>query len=168
MTPNSITTTSIAAVIAARKSGMRNGSVCPIPPRAVMRPQMNPRVQGRPRPVRLPSSDNASAKPMLMPAPSDAARPTAKASQVFFVAKAAANTGASVETEPSMSPASPGCTICKTKSRRLALSSSSRTSGLSSVFSNWAARSTWLVSASARSSSNWRMLASWARTAACW
>jgi hypothetical protein len=35
-----------------------------------------------------------------------------------FVAKAAANSGARVETEPSMRPARPGCTICNRKSRR--------------------------------------------------
>src|SRR5271166_1841485 len=86
-----------------------------MPPSAVIAPQTEPRSHGVPRPVRLPSSDNASAKPMLIPAPSDAARPTAKASQVFFVANAAAKTGASVETEPSINPASPGCTICKTE-----------------------------------------------------
>ena len=39
---------------------------------------------------------------MLMPAPSDAASPTAKAVQLLWVANAAANTGASVETEPSI------------------------------------------------------------------
>jgi len=83
--------------------------------------------------VQLPSSESASAKPMLMPAPSDAARPTTQASQVFLVAKAAAKTGANVETEPFIKPARPGCTICNTNSRRLALFSSSRTSGLSSV-----------------------------------
>src|SRR6267154_1845204 len=57
-----------------------------MPPRAVIDPVMSPRIHGVPRPVRLPSSDSASAKPMLMPAPIDAARPTAKASHVFFVA----------------------------------------------------------------------------------
>ncbi len=39
--------------------------------------------------------------------------------------------GAKVDTEPSISPAKPGCTICKTNSRRRALSSSSFTSGRS-------------------------------------
>src|SRR5260370_29059336 len=39
MMPSSITTTSMAAVIATLKSGIRNGSVWPTPPRAVMRPQ---------------------------------------------------------------------------------------------------------------------------------
>ena len=36
---------------------------------------------GRPRPVRLPSSESASAKPMLMPAPIEAASPTRKVCQ---------------------------------------------------------------------------------------
>ena len=56
----------------------------PRPPRAVIRPQTSPRTHGRPRPVRLPSSDRASAKPMLMPAPRLAARPTRKVSQLFL------------------------------------------------------------------------------------
>jgi hypothetical protein len=37
---------------------------------------------GAPRPVNEPSSDKASAKAMLMPAPTDAARPTRKVSQL--------------------------------------------------------------------------------------
>ena len=60
-------------------------------------------------------------KPMLMPAPTEAARPTRKVSQLLWVAKAAAKSGASVETEPSMSPASPGWTYCSTKRRLRAL-----------------------------------------------
>ena len=81
----------------------------------------SPRNHGVPRPVRLPSSDSATAKPMLIPAPSEAPRPTANASHVFLVAKAAAKTGANVETEPSIRPARPGCTICNTNRRPLDL-----------------------------------------------
>ena len=44
--------------------------------------------------MRLPSSESASAKPMLIPAPRLAASPTRKVSQLFPVAKAAANKGA--------------------------------------------------------------------------
>jgi hypothetical protein len=69
-----------------------------MPPTVVMRPQTVPRAQGRPRPLSTPSSDIASAKPMLMPAPTEAAMPTRKASLLVCVAKAAAKTGASVET----------------------------------------------------------------------
>ena len=69
---------------------MRYGSVWPRPPSVVIRPQTTPRIHGWPRPVRLPSSDSASAKPMLMPAPTEAASPTRKASQGLRVAKAAA------------------------------------------------------------------------------
>src|SRR6202162_6401945 len=141
MTASSTRTTRIAIVIAAWNLGIRKGSVWPIPPRAVMTPQTNPRTQGWPRPVRLPSSDSASAKPMLIPAPSDTANPTRNASHEFRVARAAANTGASVDTEPSISPARPGCTICKTKSRRRALSSSSLTFGHSFSSVNSCARS---------------------------
>ena len=166
MTPSSTRTTTIAIPRANRNSVIRNGRVWPMPPSVVMAPQIRPRAHGCPRPVRLPSSDNASAKPMLMPAPSDAAIPTRKASQLFLVARAAANTGAKVETEPSISPARPGCTICSTNSRRRALSSSSFTSGRSfSSVSSWA-RSSCERSSCARSSRSWRMLASWARAAA--
>src|SRR4051812_22574228 len=108
ITPNSSTTTATATHVASLTSLIKYGSVCPTPPIAVIRPHTVPRAHGCPRPVRLPSPDNASANPMLMPAPSVAANPTQKASQLLCVAKAAANTGASVETEPSMSPASPG------------------------------------------------------------
>jgi len=41
-----------------------------------MMPLAAPRSQGEPRPVSEPSSDSASAKPMLMPAPIEAASPT--------------------------------------------------------------------------------------------
>ena len=58
--------------------------------------------------MRLPSSDRASANPMLMPAPRPAASPTRNVCQLSCVAKAAANKGASVETDPSISPAKPG------------------------------------------------------------
>ena len=59
-------------------------------------------------------------------APIEAARPTMKAYRLLSVANAAANTGASVETEPSIKPARPGCTICRTKRRRSESSSFSR------------------------------------------
>ena len=55
---------------------MRYGKVCPSPPTVAIKPQMTPRTQGRPRPVSLPSSERASAKPMLIPAPMPAAGPT--------------------------------------------------------------------------------------------
>ena len=70
-------------------------------------------------------------KPIKMPAPSAAARPTRKVCPVSPVAKAAANTGASVETEPSISPASPGCTQVSTKRRRSSASSAASASGVS-------------------------------------
>ena len=65
-----------------------------------LRTQNRAPTDGRDR-WRLPSSDNASAKPMLMPAPLLAARPTRNVSQLLCVANAAANSGASVEIEPS-------------------------------------------------------------------
>src|SRR6266581_1587783 len=51
---------------------MRYGMVWPRPPKVVVRPQTAPRIHGVPRPLSLPSSDNASAKPMLMPALNEA------------------------------------------------------------------------------------------------
>ena len=84
-----------------------------------------PRTTGAPRPVSEPSSDSASAKAIEMPAPIAAASPTRKVDQVLCVAKAAANSGASVETEPSIRPASPGCTYCS-MNMRLAVWSSAR------------------------------------------
>ena len=66
---------------------------------------------------------------MEMPAPTAAANPTRNVAQVLWVAKAAANSGASVETEPSISPASPGCTYCSTNMRRAVSSSAARALG---------------------------------------
>src|SRR5665647_1657032 len=61
----------------------------------VISPHTVPRSQGVPRPLSEPSSDSASAKPMEMPAPTEAAMPTRNVSQVWWVANAAANSGAS-------------------------------------------------------------------------
>jgi hypothetical protein len=94
-----------------------------MPPATVMRPQTAPRKYGVPRPDSFPSSASASAKPIEMPAPSDAAIPTWNAVHGSCVPKAAANTGANVETEPSIKPTRPGWTIWRTK-LRLALASS--------------------------------------------
>ena len=132
----------------------------PTPPIVVITPQTEPRSHGAPRPVSEPSSEAASAKPIEMPAPTDAAMPTRKVSQVLWVANAAANSGASVETEPSISPASPGCTYCSRNMRRAVSSSLARADGVRIVCSSlWAMSSCWL-SISASSSSNWRVEAS--------
>ena len=84
-----------------------------------MAPQIKPRTQGWPRPVRLPSSESASANPMLMPAPLKRPVRRERLPGYSCVANAAAKTGASVETEPSIRPASPGCTICSTNKTAL-------------------------------------------------
>ena len=81
-----------------------------MPPSVVITPEAIPRFQGEPRPDNTPSSCAASVKPIEMPAPTEAAVPTRKVVQVSCVAKAVAKIGARVETEPSISPASPGCT----------------------------------------------------------
>ena len=85
-----------------------------MPPRIVATPVIAPRPTGVPRPLTLPSSLNASASPMLIPAPTLAASPTKNASIDFPVSPATAKIGASVETLPSISPSSAGCTFCKT------------------------------------------------------
>ena len=89
---------------------MRYGSAWPSPPIVVMIPQASPRLTGDPRPEITPSSCAASVNPIEMPAPTEAASPTTKVVQVECVAKAVAKIGASVETEPSIRPARPGCT----------------------------------------------------------
>src|SRR5260370_40479782 len=86
---------------------IRNGVVFPSPPAVVMSPVIAPRNQGEPRPVSEPSSDCDSENPIEMPAPTDAANPTRNAFQLFWKAKAAANSGASVEIDPSIRPKSP-------------------------------------------------------------
>jgi len=68
----------------------------------VIQPGLAGLIIGRPRPVSEPSSESASAKAIEIPAPTEAAKPTRKASHVLCVAKAAAKIGASVETEPSV------------------------------------------------------------------
>src|SRR5580693_4348396 len=115
MKPNSTATTATATQRAMKKSGRRNGKVWPIPPKVVIKPQTPPRIQGRPLPLRTPSSERASANPILIPAPSEAAIPTRKAVRELWVANAAAKTGAKVDTEPSINPARPGWTIWRTK-----------------------------------------------------
>ena len=117
-----------------------------------MAPQTAPRTTGAPRPVSEPSSDNASAKAIEMPAPIAAASPTRKVDQVLCVAKAAANSGASVETEPSISPARPGCTYCSTNMRRAVWSSASRAFGAIFSPSSWASASCLSSAAASRRS----------------
>ena len=68
-------------------------------------------------------SDKPSAKAMDMPTPTAAAKPTKNAVRDLCVANAVAKFGASVETEPSISPASAGCT-----NRKMNAGSSLRTS----------------------------------------
>src|SRR5579863_648881 len=106
--PSSTTTTIIATVIATWKLEIKNGSVGPNPPAVVIPPITSPRIHGEPLPVNEPSSESASANPMEIPAPTDAAIPTKNASHVLCVAYAAAKSGASVDTDPSINPASPG------------------------------------------------------------
>ena len=89
--------------------------MCPNPPAVVMPPMISPRIHGEPRPVNDPSSESDSANPIEIPAPTDAAMPTRNASHVLCEAYAAANSGASVDTDPSIKPASPGCTTCNKK-----------------------------------------------------
>src|SRR5215203_4010367 len=96
---------------------------------AVITPDATPLLNGDPQPEIVPSSDAASVNPIEIPAPTDAARPTRKVFQVSPVAKAAAKMGASVETDPSISPASPGCTQVRTNCRCASALSAERTLG---------------------------------------
>src|SRR5712672_693392 len=90
MIASSPATTHTAITVATRNSDMRNGSVWPRPPIAVIAPVTEPRTTGLPRPVSAPSSDSASANAMEMPAPTDAAIPTKNVCHVLWVANAAA------------------------------------------------------------------------------
>src|SRR2546429_7636157 len=95
-----------------------------MPPAVVMSPVTPPRSHGEPRPVSEPSSESPSENAMEIPAPIEAASPTRNASELCRVANAAANSGASVETEPSISPAKPGCTTCSKDRKSTRLNSS--------------------------------------------
>ncbi len=116
MANSSKPTTPKATYSATPTCGRRNGSVCKMPPTNVATPVMKPRKIGLPRPVSVPSSESPSEKAMLIAAPTAAARPTRKVTRGSPVAKAVANKGASVETDPSMSPTRLGCTTFNTKS----------------------------------------------------
>src|SRR5215211_1654515 len=94
---------------------MRKGKVCKMPPTNVARPVIVPRKNGLPRPVSDPSSESPSEKPMLIPAPTAAASPTRNVILGSLVAKAVANNGASVDTDPSIKPTRLGCTTRSTK-----------------------------------------------------
>src|SRR5215216_4914851 len=94
---------------------MRKGRVCRMPPTNVAKPVIEPRKNGLPRPVSDPSSESPSEKPMLIPAPTAAANPTRNVILGSLVAKAVANNGASVETDPSIKPTRLGCTTRSTK-----------------------------------------------------
>jgi len=71
--------TATATSTADRYWGMRNGSVCRMPPRNVPAPVIAPRRYGRPRPVRSPVSESPSEKAMLTPAPTAVASPARNA-----------------------------------------------------------------------------------------
>ena len=98
---------------------------------------------------------------MLMPAPTLAARPTRNVAQLLCVANAAQNNGASVETEPSIKPARPGCTTCN----RNNLFACDFSSSLNLVCAICSAVCAWLRSSSARSPSSCRMPVSVVRRA---
>src|SRR5215211_642710 len=115
MASSSRPTTPKATYSARFTCGMRKGKVCKMPPTNVARPVIVPRKNGLPRPVSDPSSESPSEKPMLIPAPTAAASPTRNVILGSLVAKAVANNGASVETDPSIKPTRLGCTTRSTK-----------------------------------------------------
>src|SRR5215208_3379770 len=94
---------------------IRNGRVCRMHPTKVAKPVIAHRKSGLPRPVSDPSSESPSEKPMLIPAPTAAAKPTRNVTPGSLVAKAVANSGASVETDPSIKPTRHGWTTRNTK-----------------------------------------------------
>src|SRR3979490_2750145 len=81
----------------------------------VIRPGTRPRKMGLPRPVSEPSSERPSENAIEIPAPTAEAAPMRKTVRELCVAKAVAKMGARVETEPSIRPARPGCTMRRTK-----------------------------------------------------
>ena len=103
-------TTAIAKMIATLYVGIRNGSVCRMPPTKVPAPVIDPRTNGFPRPVSSPVSDSPSEKAMLMPAPIAVAIPAMKASNGLCVWIAIAKIGARVDRDPSIKPVIAGCT----------------------------------------------------------
>ena len=103
---SSIATTIPATTRAVCTSEIRNGRVWNTPPMAVIEPVTIPRATAEPRPVSRPSSESASEKPMLMPAPSAVASPTNNAA-CEPDSRAAAKIGASVESVPSIRPDQP-------------------------------------------------------------
>ena len=131
-----------------------------------MIPEASPRLTGEPRPDSSPSSEAASVKPIEMPAPTEAATPTRKVVQVSWVAKAVAKIGASVETDPSISPARPGCTQVRMNWRWAAASSPSMDSTSRCVSASSPATAWCPASAAARSPKSLRVAASVVRAAA--
>src|SRR6266851_1485971 len=121
ITPSSTATTMTATSMATRKLLIKKGSVCPIPPAVVINPVTAPRSHGDPRPVSEPSSESPSEKAIEIPAPIEAASPTRNASQLLCEAKAAANSGASVETDPSILRAPAAPLVAKTTSGAIRL-----------------------------------------------
>ena len=65
----------LLGLISLMTSSVSYGVALAVKSEDVLAPVMNPRVTASPRPVSSPSSDNASDKPMLIAAPSDAASP---------------------------------------------------------------------------------------------
>jgi hypothetical protein len=91
------------------RSGIKTGKAWKTPPTVVITPVIDPRVIAEPRPVCPPSSDSASDRPMLIPAPSAVASPTSSAA-CEVDSSATAKIGASVDSVPSISPTRPGWT----------------------------------------------------------
>jgi len=85
------------------RSLIRKGSAWKLPPRNVAPPVIKPRDMDVPLPVTVPSSESASERPMLIPAPSAAASPTNNAA-CEPARNAVAKIGARVETVPSIRP----------------------------------------------------------------
>ena len=75
-----------------------------------MMPTVSPRLIGEPRPDSLPSSERDFGEAHRDAGADRGGKPDQERLPGVVVAKAAAKIGASVDTDPSISPASPGCT----------------------------------------------------------
>src|SRR5580658_1421320 len=119
-----------------------------MPPAKVPPPVIAPRCTGLPRPVRSPVSDRPSEKAMLTPAPRAVAAPVKNAVSGRWVARATANMGARVDSDPSISPLSAGWTRMSRNDWVLAGFGEVRTVATAStgITFRWWARHSWLAS----------------------
>ena len=156
---SSMNTITIARPVAVQKCGIKYGSAWPSPPTAVITPRGNPALDGRPA---------ARDRPVVGGGFGETHRDAGahrggQADQEGLprvALKAAAKIGASVDTDPSMSPASPGCTQVSTNWRCASPSSEVRVSAGRCSRSRSCQATSWPDSVAARRFSSSRVPAS--------